>query len=137
MRFKGSGPLMVFCRMKGPGGRVREVPAILEPSYESCIMLKNDAMQLGYSSVTFRPEDWADMNPSEVVNIISTKGVETGTLVKVKEIAIGSLKAQDVEAVVTKAEFPMIVPVGVFLGRSFLKHFKLEVDPRSDTFSLT
>ena len=136
MKFKGSGPLVVFCRMKGPGGRVREVPAILAPSYEYCLVLKNDAMQLGYSSVTFRQEDWADISPAEVLHITSTKGIEVATLIKLKEVAVGPLKAENVEAIVTKSEFPMLVPVGAFLGRSFLRHFRLDVDPKSDTFSL-
>ena len=136
MKFKGSGPLTVFCRMKGPSGRVREVQAIIEPSFEYCLVLKNDAMQLGYPSVTFRPEDWMDTNPAEVTNLISIKGVEVGTKIKLKEVSVGSLKARDVEAVVTKSEFPLTIPVGMFLGRSFLRHFRLKVDPKAGAFSL-
>lgn len=137
MKFKGSGPLMVFCRLKGPGGRVREVPAILAPSYKYCLVLKNDAMQLGYSSVTFRQEDWADVSPKDVLYITSTKGIELATRVNIREISVGPLRAENVDAVVTKAEFPMLVPVGAFLGQSFLNHFKLEVDPASSTFTLS
>jgi hypothetical protein len=48
---------MVFCRLRGQNGKVREVTAMLEPSYEYCLVLRNDAVQLGYPSVTFRPED--------------------------------------------------------------------------------
>jgi hypothetical protein len=137
LKFKGSGPLVVFVRLKGPTGRVREVSAVIEPSYEYCLMLRNDAATIGYPSVTSRPEDWADAFPNEVVNILSFRGIELGTLVKIKEVSIGPLKAENVEAVVTKSEFSITSPVGMFLGRSFLKHFKLEVDPAAGTFSLS
>ena len=137
MKFKTKGPLMTFCRMMGPTGRVREVQAVLDPSFERCIILKGDAVQLGYPSVTYRPEDWQDTSPTEVSMVISIKGVELGTYVTLKEVSIGSLKALNVEAVVTKAEFPGMIPVSAFLGRSFLKHFKLEVDPATSSFSLT
>jgi hypothetical protein len=137
MKFKTSGPLMVYCRLMGPTGRVREVPAILEPSFDTCLVLRGDAVQLGYPSVTYRPEDWQDTSPTEVSMVISIKGVELGTFLKLKEVSIGSLKAENVEAVVTKAEFPGMIHAAAFLGRSFLKHFKLEVDPKTNTFSLT
>lgn len=137
MKFRSSGPLMVFCRLTGPGGRVREVPAVLEPSFDACLVLRGDAMQLGYPSVTFRPEDWQSTNPTEVSYVISIKGVEVGTFITLKEVAIGPLKAENVAAVVTKAEFPGMIHAAAFLGRSFLKHFKLEVDSASNTFSLT
>ena len=137
MKFKTSGPLVVFCRMTGPTGRVREVQAVLEPSFDRCIVLKGDAVQMGYPSVTYRQEDWQDTSPTEVSMVISIKGVELGTYVTLKEVSVGSLKAENVEAVVTKAEFPGMIPASAFLGRSFLKHFKLEVDAKSNTFSLT
>jgi len=137
MRFKTSGPLMVFCRLVGPTGRVREVPAVLEPSFDHCIVLKGDAVQLGYPSVTYRQEDWQDVKPTEVSMVISIKGVELGTFINLKEVSIGALKAEDVSAVVTKAEFPGMITAAAFLGRSFLKHFKLEVDSASNTFTLT
>jgi predicted aspartyl protease len=137
MKFKTSGPLIVFCRLKGPIGAVREVPAIIAPSFHHCVILKNDAARIGYPSVTSRPEDLRDTNPRDVVNVITSKGIELGTLVKVSEISVGPLKAENVEAMVMKAEFAQINPVGAFLGRSFLRHFKLEVDVRSNTFTLT
>jgi len=137
MKFKSSGPLMVFCRLTGPTGRVREVPAVLEPSFDACIVLKGDAVQLGYPSVTYRPEDWQDTSPTEVSMVTSIKGVELATFVTLKEVSIGSLKVENVKAAVTKAEFPGMIHAAAFLGRSFLDHFKLEVDPKAKTFTLT
>ena len=137
MKFKTFGPLMVFCRLRGPNGAVREVPAIIAPSFHYCTILKNDAARIGYPSVTSRPEELRTTNPGEVLEIITSKGIEVGTLVKVSEITVGPLKAENVEAMVMKAEFPQMIPVAAFLGRSFLKNFKLEVDPKSGTFSLT
>ena len=137
MKFNTNGPLVVFCRLKGPNGKVRESTALIAPSYEHCLVLRKDAAQLGYPSVTFRPEDWQDLSPSEVTYIISTKGIETGTLIDLKEVSVGPLKAEGVKAVVTKADLPHSVPVGMFLGRSFLSHFRLEVDPGGSTFSLS
>jgi hypothetical protein len=137
MKFKTSGPLVVFCRLKGPSGKVRESTALIAPSYEHCMVLRKDAVQLGYPSVTYRPEDWQDTNPSEVTYLISTKGIETGTLIDLKEVSVGPLKAEGVKAVVTKADLPHSVPVSLFLGRSFLAHFRLEVDPGGGSFSLS
>ena len=136
MKFSGSGPLVVFCRVKGPSGKVVETTALLAPSYEGCVIIRKDAVRLGYPLVTFRPEDLHDTNPEEVVNIISTRGIELATAISLKEVSVGGLKAQDVDAVVMKAQLPHSVPVGMFLGHSFLKHFRLEVDPGGRSFSL-
>jgi hypothetical protein len=46
----------------------------------------------------------------------SFRGVELGILIK--EVSLGSLKAENIEAVVTKSEFPINAPVGMFLGRA-------------------
>jgi predicted aspartyl protease len=128
---------MLFCRLKGPNGAVREVPAIISPSFTYCTILRSDAARIGYPSVTSRPEDLRDAFPHDVLNIITSKGIEIGTFIKLSEISVGPLKAENVEAMVMRAEFPQMIPVAVFLGRSFLKNFKLEVDPKSGTFSLT
>lgn len=137
MKFKSCGPLMVFCRLKGPYGKIREVQAVLEPSFDRCIVLRGDAIHCGYPSVTYRPEDWQDTSPKDVSMVISIKGVELGTYITLKEVSVGSLKAENVEACVTKMEFPGMIPYSAFLGRSFLKHFKLEADPETKTFTLT
>ncbi len=136
MRFRTNGPLVVFCRLKGPNGKVRENTALIAPSYEHCMVLRKDAAQLGYPSVTFRPEDWQDTNPTEVTYLVSTKGIETGTLIDLKEVSVGPLKAEGVKAVVTKADLPHSVPVSMFLGRSFLRNFRLGVDPGGSSFTL-
>lgn len=137
MRFKTSGPLVVFCRLKGPNGAVREVPAIIAPSFTYCIVMRNDAARIGYPSVTSRPEDLRDAFPHDVINVITSKGIEMCTLVKLSEISVGPLTAENVEAIVMRAEFPQMIPAAVFLGRSYLKNFKLESDFKSGTFSLT
>ena len=137
MRFESSGPLVVFCRLKGPNGAVREVPAVIAPSFPYCVILKSDAARIGYPSVTSRPEDLRTTNPREVKLVITPRGIETSTVVKVSEISIGTLKAENVEALVMKAEFAQINPVGAFLGKSFLNHFKLEVDPGGSSFSIS
>lgn len=137
MKFSGTGPLMVFCRMKGANGKVRESTAMIEPSYEYCLVLRKDAAQLGYASVTYRPEDWHDAKPEEVVHVASIKGIEMGTLIKLNEVSVGQLKAENVDAVVLKADLPHTVPVSFFLGRSFLKKFKLEVEEGTGVFSLS
>jgi predicted aspartyl protease len=137
MKFKSSGPPVVFCRLKGRNGRVREVQAVVEPGYEYCCMLRNDAAQLGYPSVTFRTEDWADTNPEEVVNVVSVLGIETGTMIKLAEVSVGRMKVKEVDTIVKKAEFPITTPVSMFLGRSFLKHFDFAVERGGKSFSLS
>ncbi len=137
MRFPIAKPLTVVCRVTGPNGRVRELGACLSPNSEFCYMLRNDAAPIGYPSVTFRPEDLEGINAEEVQTVSGVRGMELGTLIKLKQVAIGSLKAKDVEAVVLKAEFPIMLPVSMFLGRSFLKHFRLVVDEPAGYFSLT
>lgn len=136
MKFQGKGPMTVFCRLTGANGKVRETTAVISPNYEHCFVVKKDAAQIGYPSVTYRPEDWHDAKPDEVVRVITLRGIEMGVIFRIKEISVGPLKAENVEAVVTKTDLPHSVPVSMFLGRSFLKHFKLEVDPAAGTFTL-
>ena len=123
--------------MKGPSGKVRETTSLLAPSYERCIVLRKDAAQLGYPLVTFRPEDLHATNPDDVVSVVSTRGIETGIAITLKEVSVGGLRREGVEALVMKTELPHSVPVGMFLGRSFLRHFRLEVDPGGTSFTLS
>lgn len=122
--------------MRGPSGKTRETTALVAPSYERCIILRKDAVQLGYPIVTNRPEDLHSTNPEEVINLVTTRGIETAIAIRLDEVSVGGLKAEGVDAVVMKTELPHSVPVGMFLGRSFLKHFRLEVDPGGNSFTL-
>ncbi len=137
MRFPITKPLMVVCRVTGPNGRVRELGACLDPNSEYCYMLRNDAAPIGYPSVTFRPEDLEGIHAEEVVTVSGVRGIELGTMIKLSKVAVGKLEAKDVKAIVLKAEFPFLLPVSIFLGRSFLMHFRLVVDEKAGYFSLT
>ena len=137
MRFKTGKILTVVCRAKGPSGKVRELGAMIDPNYELCAMLRNDAAPLGYPSVTFRPEDWEALNSEEVASVQSFRGVELGTLIRLQELSVGRLRARDVQAIVLKAEFPMMMPVSMVIGQSFLKNFRLVVDHAKGFFTLT
>ena len=69
--------------------------------------------------------------------MVSTRGIETGIAITLKEVSVGGLRREGVEALVMKTELPHSVPVGMFLGRSFLRHFRLEVDPGGTSFTLS
>jgi predicted aspartyl protease len=60
-----------------------------------------------------------------------------GTLIKLSEVSVGPSKAENVDAAVLKADLLRTVPVSLFLGRSFLRNFKLEVDEGAGAFSLS
>lgn len=58
-------------------------------------------------------------------------------LVDLKEVSVGNLAAKNVAAVVLEYDLPPMVPVDMILGQTFLKNFKLKVDSKSCTLSLS
>jgi hypothetical protein len=138
LKFRIGKPLTVICRLSGPSGFVRELQAAIDPNFEFCSLLRQDAAILGYPSVTYRPVDLrAIAGIQGTPGVVDSRGLEMGTKIKLKEVSVGRLKARDVETVVLYNEFPILYPVSAMLGRSFLANFKLTVDYKAGSFTLS
>lgn len=129
--------MTVMGRVSGSNGRTRELSAMLDLAWHYSYILKMDALQLGYQEVAHRPQEWASLKPNQVPYILGMRGVEICTLIMLKEVSVGSMKANEVEAIVPEMETPPTIPVDLILGRSFLKNFKLTVVEKHGYFSLT
>jgi hypothetical protein len=136
VRFKWKEPFIVTCRVKGSNGRIRELSSALDFNFAYCCIYKQDAIDLGYSEVSFRPEDWEALRPDRVPRILGLRGIEIGTTFNLNEISIGKLVAKDVETIALKLDLPLMYPVDMILGQSFLKNFKLIANPKAGYLAL-
>lgn len=136
MRFELKEPMTVFAKVKGPKGAVRELRAVLDFNIPFCIMFSRDLVKLGYPEAALRPKDWQRAHPMQVPYVLSFRGIERSILVKASEISVGNLTAKEVETIVIDLDLPRLVPVDLYLGRSFLNNFTLTVDGPAGFLSL-
>jgi hypothetical protein len=136
MRFKLKNPMTLISKVKGANGVVREFTTVLDNNWPYSYLPKMDALQLGYSAVANRPQEWVTLYPAQVATIVSIRGIEMCTLVSLKEVSVGRLVAKDVQAIVSHLETPPIIPVDVVLGQTFLKNFKMIIDSKAGTLTL-
>ncbi len=137
VEFKLKDPMIVSSRIKGLNGRIRELNTILDFNWHYSYLMKMDALELGYSSASYRPQEYTSVKPHEVSTVMGMRGIELCTLIKLNEVSIGDVKATDVEAIVYHIETPTILPVDVILGQNFLKKFKVTIDSASGNLFLT
>ncbi|MDG7001455.1 MAG: hypothetical protein JRN15_20350 [Nitrososphaerota archaeon] len=123
-------PMIVFARVKGKNGRVRELSALLDYNSHFSWMLRKDAVDVGYPEAINRPEDYEAVAARRTPHIISGRGLELGILVKIDEVSIGNLVAKNVDAITLKLDFPMMLPIDLILGRNFLENFTLTVNSK-------
>lgn len=136
MRFELKEPMTVFAKVKGPQGAVRELRALLDFNIPFCVMLSRDLVKLGYPEAALRPRDWQKTHPMQVPYMLSFRGIERSILVKASEISLGSLVVKEVETIVIDLDLPRMIPVELYLGRSFLNNFTLTVDGAGGFLSL-
>jgi hypothetical protein len=136
MLFDLKDPMILFARVKGKNGRVRELSSILDFNSHYCWILRKDAVDIGYPEVINRPEDYESIAMQRTPHVISARGLEQGILAKLSEVSIGDLTARDVDALAFKLDIPLMLPIDIILGRTFLDNFKLTVDPKSRTLEL-
>ncbi len=137
MKFRWKEPMTVWCRVEGSNGKIREFEAMVDFNYSYCLMLRQDATDLGYSEASYRHSGWHELRPDLAPLVVTSRGIERTILICLKEVSVGNLAVKNVGAVVLEHDLPPMVPVDMILGQTFLKNFKLKVDPKSCTLNLS
>jgi len=137
MRFPLKDPMLVYARVRGPNGKVREFGSVLDFNSPYCVIPPRHAVNLGCIEAAFRPRDWQKSHPTKVPYVVDLRGIERSILLKVPEVSIGELVAKDVGTVVLELEVPRMLPFDLVLGRTFLDNFKLALDAKAGFLSLS
>ena len=137
MKFKLTDPMYVFARVKGKNGKVRELRCTLDFNSHYSWILRKDAVDVGYPEVINRPEDYEALAMNRTPHVLSARGLELGILANLAEVSIGELKAQNVDAITLKLDIPLLLPLDLILGRTFLNNFKFSVDPKAETLEIS
>jgi hypothetical protein len=137
MRFKLTDPMIIKARVKGKFDRTREISALLDFNTKYTWILRLDAIHLGYVEANNRPEDYKSIAPNTTPEILSLRGMELSIMIDLVEVSIGNLKSKNVKAFILPYNVPLNLPIDLVLGRSFLKDYKLTIDPKAGYLSLT
>ncbi len=68
--------------------------------------------------------------------VLGMRGIERSIQITLKEISIGNLTVKDVDSLVLEFDHPPLSPWDMVLGRTFLRSFKMEIDPKAGTLRL-
>ena len=137
MRVELGQPTFLTCRILGKNSVRRELSCILDPNFHYSAIYAKEALALGYSDASFRPEELASLkHPEEVPYVLTFRGIERSIRVRLKEVALGQLVARDVDALVFVVDIPLLLPADVILGRTFLQNFKLGYNFKEKTIEL-
>ena len=128
--------MILFARVKGKNGKVRELSTLLDFNSHYSWMLRKDGVDLGYPEVINRPEDYESVAMRRTPHVLSGRGLEQGILAQLNEVSIGILTVKNVEAIALKLDIPLMLPIDLILGRNFLNNFKLVVDPIAGSLTL-
>ncbi len=128
--------MILFSRVSGKSGKIRELSTLLDFNSHYSWILRKDAVDLGYPEVINRPEDYESVAMRRTPHVLSGRGLEQGILAPLKEVSIGKLVVKDVDAIALKLDIPLMLPIDLILGRNFLNHFRLTVDPTAGTLTL-
>lgn len=122
---------MIFARLTGRNGSVREYPALVAPTSEYCVIPKVDAFSLGYTEAATGGQHIPAQN---ALHFVTSGGYGRGTLVQMARVDVGAISARDVDFVTY--DMQQAVGYDVVLGGSFLEGLSLEVDYPSRTLKL-
>ncbi|MDG6901426.1 MAG: hypothetical protein JRM80_05635 [Nitrososphaerota archaeon] len=114
---------VVFARLRGRNGCVREYSALLSPGTEYSLVPKVDAYRLGY------PEAARDDPVTEPPNLfrgVTFDGYWEGMLISLKEVTIGGASQSDVDFIAY--DVPQMAGFDVVLGKSFLARSGVVID---------
>jgi hypothetical protein len=136
MEFKLTDPMMLFAKVKGNNGKVRELSAILDFNWHYSWILVKEAVEIGHPEVLNRPEDYEAIAARRTPHVISQRGLELTIMTTLDEVTVGDLTAFKVDAIATKLDMPLMVPVDLVLGRTFLNNFTMTIDPKAGILSL-
>jgi hypothetical protein len=121
----------VFARLKGRNGFVREYPAILSFSSDYCVIPKPDSFVLGYPETA---HVGYIVRPPNLATMVAPNGFATGVQIKMQEVQIGTIKVMDVDFVAF--DLPQAGGVDLVLGKSLLRHLKVEIDYTSKKLNI-
>lgn len=137
MKFPLKDPMLVYARVKGPNGKVRELSSVLDFNSPYCVIPPKHAVNLGFIEAAFRPRDWQKSHSSKVPYLLDLRGIERSILVDLPQVSIGELVAKDVGTVVLELETPRMLPFDLVLGRTFLDGFELTLNSKEGFLSLS
>ena len=136
MRLPLANPTLVSARVEGPLGFVREVSSVLDFNSPYCVILRVDAVDLGYPHAANRHVEEERHRPDRVLTFTSLQGIQRGILVKLRRVSVGRAVATDVDAVVLELSHPRFLTYDFILGYSFLKNFRVTFDAKKGHISL-
>ena len=113
----------VFARLRGRNDCVREYQALVSPAAEYSIVPKVDAFKLGYPEAA---RGNLVTQPANLFRGVTYGGYWEGSLVSMKEVAVGRMSASNVDFIAY--DIPQIAGFDVILGRSFLAPAKAVID---------
>jgi hypothetical protein len=137
MKFALKDPMLVTARLESESGVVRELTSIFDFNSPYCTILGRDAIDMGYSRAANRPSDEERDHPEDTIRFVTMSGIQRGIRVKLRKVSVGDLVARNVDAVALELEHPRFVTYDFLLGRTFLKNFKMTVDVKRKSLSLT
>ena len=137
MKLPLKDPMLLYARVKGPNGKVRELSSILDFNSPYCVItIPKHAVNIGHIEAAFRPRDWQKSHPAKVPYFVDMRGIERSILVSMPEISVGSLVAKNVDTVILELGIPRMLNVDLILGRSFLDSFRLSLDAKAGLLHL-
>jgi hypothetical protein len=129
--------MIVWCRVRGPRGRTRELSTVLDFNSAYCLMLRQDAIDVGYPEASHSHGTWRTARSDRAPLIVGLRGIERTILVTLVEVSIGELAARGVDAIVLEYDQSPSLPFDMIPRWTLLRNFRLEVDPASGYLSLS
>ena len=136
LEFPLKDPMVIWCRVKGNNGRTMELSCLLDFNFDYCYLGRQDASELGFPEATLPHGSWMEFRPDRAPMVLGMRGIERSIQLTLKEISVGELSVKDVDAVVLEFDHPPTSPFDMVLGRTFLKNFKVEIDPKAGVLRL-
>ena len=99
MRFALKEPMLVSARVEGRYGIVRELSAVMDFNSPYCVILDQDAFDLGYPDAVNRHIDIERLHPDLVSKFACLESIQRGIVVKLPKVSVGRLSASNVDAV--------------------------------------
>lgn len=117
-----------ICKVKGLNEKVREMPALLNFSYNTSVISRLAAAELGYLEVTSRLQELEELFHDRVKYFLTTKGIERGYIFKLKSISMAGIKRRRFPVTLLEEELNPHLPVDLILGLDFFKGYKIKID---------
>lgn len=136
MRFALKEPMILSARVEGQGGIARELSSVFDFNSPYCIILRQDAIDLGYPEAVYRHKDLERVHSDRVPRFTTMAGIQRGFKLELPKVSVGGFVATKVDTVVLELEHPRFITFEFVLGRSFLKNFKMTVDINKGYLSL-